>query len=227
MRQHVNPLSSFFQLPLRLPSTNELFENPKLPIHLDIGSSRGKFLIEMASLHKDWNFLGVEIRRSLVLSAESERNQMGLNNLHFLFCNANVSLPTWLTTLRVNELRRVSIQFPDPWFKKRHFKRKLLQPALLLALAGALEEGAELFIQSDLEIVIEPMQLLIELSQCFDALVFGSSSAIDKNPFHIPTEREKYVLEKALPVFRSMYLRNGNPLPKLQFLEKRYGELMM
>ena len=50
MRQHVNPLSRFFQLPLELPAPQELFEHPNLPIHLDIGCARGFFLLELAAL---------------------------------------------------------------------------------------------------------------------------------------------------------------------------------
>ena len=69
MRQHVNPLSRFFQLPLELPEPHELFEHPSRPLHLDIGSARGKFLLSMASCKPEWNFLGVEIRRPLVITA--------------------------------------------------------------------------------------------------------------------------------------------------------------
>ena len=54
MRQHVNPLSQFFQLPLSLPSKNILFEKSHYPIHLDIGSAKGEFLIELATKYPDW-----------------------------------------------------------------------------------------------------------------------------------------------------------------------------
>ena len=139
MRQHVNPLSHFFQLPLELPSPDQLFENSDLPIHLDIGSARGRFLLSMAHLKPNWNYLGVEIRRPLVISAEQSRNELGLKNLRFLFCNANVSLENWLISLPSERLKRVSIQFPDPWLKKKHHKRKILQPRLLIELAVILK----------------------------------------------------------------------------------------
>ena len=68
MRQHVNPLSSFFQKPIELPSSDSLFLNNELPIHLDIGCARGQFLIDMALLNPKWNYVGVEIRSPLILS---------------------------------------------------------------------------------------------------------------------------------------------------------------
>ena len=66
MRQHVNPLSQFFQLPLSLPSKNHLFKNSHYPIHLDVGSAKGEFLIELATKYPEWNFVGLEIREPLV-----------------------------------------------------------------------------------------------------------------------------------------------------------------
>ncbi len=140
MRQHVNPLSRFFQIKKELPAPNELFENIDLPIHLDIGCARGKFLMEMASSNRNWNYLGFEIRESLVLSAEKERIDLGINNLRYLFCNVNVSLGGWLSSLKNNQVKVVSIQFPDPWFKLRHKKRRVINESLVYLLAKNFNE---------------------------------------------------------------------------------------
>ena len=222
MRQHVNPLSRFFQLPLKLPDYKILFEEPNSPLHLDIGSARGKFLLNLAASNSSWNFLGVDIRQPLVISAERERERLELHNLRFLFCNANVSLEDWLADLPKDLLQRVSIQFPDPWFKKRHHKRRLLQPPLLLALASALEPGRELFIQSDLLTVIEPMVKLIEMSGCFNRNQGFNTLWLKNNPLHIPSERESYALDKGLTVYRVLYSRNQQPLPTLNSLQESY-----
>ena len=168
MRQHVNPLSRFFQQPLELPQPAALFSDPALPIHLDIGCARGRFLLALAPLQPQRNHLGVEIRRALVAAAEEERRGLGLGNLRVLFCNANISLETWLAALPAGRLERATIQFPDPWFKLKHHKRRVLQPALLCSLAGALAPRGELFLQSDVLAVIEPMVALVEASGCFE-----------------------------------------------------------
>ncbi|MEY3767682.1 MAG: tRNA ((46)-N7)-methyltransferase TrmB, partial [Cyanobacteriota bacterium] len=167
VRQHVNPLSRFFQLPLELPPPAELFADPSQPLHLDIGCARGRFLLALAQQQPSVNHLGVEIRRALVSAAEADRQALGLNNLHYLFCNANVSLQDWLAALPAGQLDLVSIQFPDPWFKKKHHKRRVLQPALLLAIAAALAPGKRFFLQSDVLAVIEPMVAITEASGCF------------------------------------------------------------
>jgi tRNA (guanine-N7-)-methyltransferase len=225
LRQHVNPLSRFFQLPLQLPSPAELFERPDQPIHLDIGCARGRCILGLAELNLAWNHLGVEIRRPLVTSADRDAVASGNGNVRVLFCNANISLESWLAALPDDRLQRVSVQFPDPWFKRRHRKRRVLQPALLLAIAAALQPGRELFLQSDVLAVIEPMVALTELSGCFTRPESDARPWRADNPLAVPTEREQYVLEKNLPVYRVLYQRNGLPLPDAEELENRWQEL--
>jgi len=220
VRQHVNPLSSVHQLPRPLPAPEALFAHPERPLHLDIGSARGSFLLAMARAEPECNLLGVEIRRPLVEAAEAERLAAGLTNLRYLFCNANVSLPDWLAALPEGLLALVTIQFPDPWFKKKHHKRRVLQPALLRALAAALAPGRQLFLQSDVPGVIEPMVALVEASGCFERPAGDARPWRQDNPLPVPTERESHVLKQGLPVYPVLYRRNGAPLPWPQGLEE-------
>lgn len=210
VRQHVNPLSRVHLQPRTLPAAEALFADPALPLHLDIGSARGRFLQAMAELHLGRNHLGLEIRQPLVEAAEADRRAAGLTNLHFLFANVNVSLPPWLAALPPGRLQLVTLQFPDPWFKKRHHKRRVLQPALLHALAAALPEGGELFLQSDVLDVIEPQVELVEASGAFVRPADDGRPWRADNPLPVPTERERHVIEQGLPVYRVLY-RRGRP----------------
>ena len=209
MRQHVNPLSQFFQLPLALPTKEVIFQNPDFPMHIDIGSARGEFLIELASNQSKWNFLGLEIRDPLVIAAEKKRKKLELSNLKFLFCNVNVSLDKWLIDLDDNQLRRVSIQFPDPWFKRKHLKRRVVGKNFIDSLAKSLSLDGELFIQSDILQLINSMTETIERSSYFDRKIIGGLKWLDKNPYDAFTERELYVKKKKLPIYRALYYRNN------------------
>ena len=208
MRQHVNPLSQFFQLPLSLPSRSIIFRDSHYPIHLDIGSAKGEFLIELASKYPMWNFLGLEIREPLVISSERKRKKLELNNLKFLFCNVNISLDQWLTDLEQDQLKRVSIQFPDPWFKRKHFKRRVLKTSLLNSIARYIAQDGELFIQSDIFKLIKSMTDTIDNSIYFDRKIIKGLKWIDKNPYNVFTDRELFVLKQNLPIYRAMYIRN-------------------
>jgi len=209
VRQHVNPLSQFFQLPLSLPSKNLLFEESHYPIHLDIGSAKGEFLIELATKYPDWNFLGLEIREPLVSLCEKRRKKLELTNLKFLFCNVNVSLDKWLSDLDYGQLKRVSIQFPDPWFKRKHFKRRVLKIKLLNSIAKSMSEGGEIFIQSDIFTLIESMTNTIDNSRYFYRKYLGDLRFIDKNPYNAKSDREIFSLKKNLEIYRVMYIRNS------------------
>jgi tRNA (guanine-N7-)-methyltransferase len=223
VRQHVNPLSLVHQQPRPLPPPALLFARPNQPLMLDIGCARGRFLLALAPLQSDHNHLGVEIRRPLVEAAEAERIAADLTNLRFLFCNANVSLERWLAELPGGLLHRVSIQFPDPWFKLRHHKRRVLQPPLLRSIAAALAPGAELFLQSDVQAVMAPMVALCEASACFERPAEDGWPWRASNPLPVPTEREHHVLAQGLPVYRVLYRRNQAAVPALETLEWAAG----
>ena len=210
MRQHVNPLSRFFQLPLSLPSNSILFKKSHYPIHLDIGSAKGEFLIELASNYPNWNFLGLEIREPLVSSSERKRKQLGLQNLKFLFCNVNISLDEWLSDLDLDQLKRVSIQFPDPWFKRKHLKRRVFKKSLLNSIARYMSKNGELFIQSDIFKLIEYMSTYIDDSIYFDRKLVKGEKWLEKNPYEVLTDRESFVLKHNLPIYRAMYIRNSS-----------------
>jgi tRNA (guanine-N7-)-methyltransferase len=69
VRQHVNPLSLKYQQPIQLPDWFKVYSQLNQPLHLDLGSARGQFLLSLAQIQRDRNFLGIEIREPLVTVA--------------------------------------------------------------------------------------------------------------------------------------------------------------
>ena len=200
IRQHVNPLESKFQQPIPIPVWQEVYARSDRPMHLDIGCARGKFLLEMAQLNPETNFLGIEIRKQLVEFANRAKDELGLTNLHYLFGNINSSASTLLSSLPENSLRTVSVQFPDPWFKKKHHKRRVIQPELVTVLVDYLATEGQIFLQSDIEeVAVEMRDRFANNPQLTQQ---HSTTWLDKNPLPVPTERELYVLEQNLPVYR-------------------------
>ena len=130
-----------------------------------------------------------------------------------------------MAALPPDQLQLVSIQFPDPWFKQRHRKRRVLQPALLLAIASALHPGRQLFLQSDVLAVIEPMVALVELSNCFVRPKDDQRPWRPSNPLPVATERERYVEEQGQPTYRVLFERTDAPLPALRDLEMAWQQV--
>ncbi|PSB30459.1 tRNA (guanosine(46)-N7)-methyltransferase TrmB [Stenomitos frigidus ULC18] len=204
VREHVNPLSKKYQTPISPPDWDSLYHAFDRPLHLDIGCGKGRFLLQMAQVQPDWNFLGLEIREPLVDQANGWKTELGLTNLHYLFCNANNSLRPLLQSLPAGRLQQVSIQFPDPWFKRKHQKRRVVQPDLIEALADALAPDGTVFIQSDVaEVAIEMRDRLA----AHTAFTCKSADWLPTNPLPIPTERETSTMERGEAVYRSVFVR--------------------
>jgi tRNA (guanine-N7-)-methyltransferase len=204
VRQHVNPLSEKYQQPAEPPDWAQVFDRPQ-PLHLDIGCARGSFLLEMAQQMTDWNFLGLEIRETLVNQANQVRAELGLANLHYLFCNANTSLQPLLESLPPGTLHQASIQFPDPWFKKRHQKRRVVQAEVVEQLAEFLIPGGRVLLQSDVEAVAIDM---CDRFQSHPGFTRSDSQWLPTNPLPVATERELFTLAKGEPVYRAVFIKS-------------------
>ncbi|MDJ0716604.1 MAG: tRNA (guanosine(46)-N7)-methyltransferase TrmB [Prochloraceae cyanobacterium] len=205
VRQHVNPLSRRYQTPITPPDWNLVYANLAQPLHLDIGCARGRFLLQMAQIQPKVNFLGIEIRESLVKEANLQRDNLNLTNLHYLFGNINQSINVLLESLPVGTLQYVTIQFPDPWFKKRHIKRRVVQPNLVDTLANYLVDGGSVFVQSDVESVAVEMRDRFHSHPSFR--IKHQQEWLENNPFPVSTEREQYVLSKGGKAYRALFTK--------------------
>lgn len=204
IRQHVNPLSNKYRQVLESPDWPTVYDDLSQPLHLDIGCARGRFPLKMAQKYPDWNFLGVEIRQPLVLEANENRDRLGLKNLYYLFGNINVEPEQFFAALPTT-LQRVSIQFPDPWFKQRHNKRRVAQPDLVMVIAKALPSGGEVLLQSDVELVAQDMK--DRFAENTDFALTHNSPWLEENPLLVPTEREIACFKLHRPVYRCLFLR--------------------
>jgi tRNA (guanine-N7-)-methyltransferase len=133
------------------PNWQEIYSDPTLPLLLDIGCAKGRWIEQLASGKvvlleyngRPFNYCGVELYAPLVemananiLAARREDGELAMN-LHYVAANINTSL----RSLAFPALHTVCIQFPDPWIKKR--KRRVVTPALVAALAAALPTGGQ------------------------------------------------------------------------------------
>ena len=202
VHQHVNPLSPYYgqtPVPIKLETA---FVDASLPLHLDIGCARGRFILRMAMTEQGWNFLGVEIREPLVDEANRIAAEEKLGNVHYAFANAMLFLDALLKSIPAGRLHAVTIQFPDPWFKKRHAKRRMVNKELVDAVVKKLAIAGRIFVQTDIEFLADEMFELFRQNKDL------KEAEIHANPFQVRTERETAVEDKELPVYRAMFCRN-------------------
>lgn len=201
VHQHVNPLAPYYRFTPQAIEIEKVFANPNLPLLLDIGCARGRFLLKMAEIDKSQNFLGVEIREPLVIEGNRLANEANLPNLHYEFCNAMIALDKLLAKIPKGLMQTVTIQFPDPWFKRKHSKRRMVNRELVETVVEHLAENGRILVQTDIEFLAEEMFTLFRENENLREV------EINQNPFPVRTEREKAVEDKELPVYRKIFER--------------------
>ena len=209
MRQHVNPLSKNFDEIESIPSLFEMFDDSKLHLHLDIGCAAGEFLFDLALVNSNWNYLGIEIRERLVKTAKSKAREKKIKNLNFVFGNANNILNDVQSKFILKNVKSISFNFPDPWFKKRHCKRRVIQPKLINIFSNLLQKGSIIFIKTDVKDLFDYMDFTISNNCNFkkiDKNDFNYSESFNPNKFL--TDREKYVIINKLDIFEGIYMKS-------------------
>ena len=208
MRQHVNPLSKNFLELEPIPPLSKIFINPELPLHLDVGCAAGDFLFEMALKNKNWNYIGIEIREKLVINANLKIKNIENKNLYFSFGNANNIFENSNHKSLIDFTRSISFNFPDPWFKKKHHKRRVIQPKLINFLSNSMKKGFLIFIKTDVQELFEYMELTILEDINFKKLNYKNFQFSKSfNPTKIQTNREKYVILNQLNIYESIYTK--------------------
>ena len=208
MRQHVNPLSNNFNKIEIVPSLSEMLGDSKSKLHLDIGCAAGEFLFDLALINTSWNYLGIEIREKLVKNAKLKVLEREIKNLYFIFGNANNILNDVQSRFIFKNLKSLSFNFPDPWFKKRHYKRRVIQPEFINILSNSLQKGTLIFIKTDVKDLFDYMDHTITSNFYFkiiDKKDFNYSESF--NPNKVKTNREKYVIVNQLDIFERIYIK--------------------
>lgn len=211
-RQHVNPLKASLMAPVEPPNWEDVFEDTRLPLMVDIGSGSGRFLILLAKRFLgSKNFLGLDIRDKLVERSQFWAKELTLSNIDFMVANATFTFGTLVSTYP-GPLTCVSILCPDPHFKKRHHKRRILQEPLVDAIISNLACGGQILVQSDVhEVVVDMRQQLdgrfgtIQHMDVHHPNLCDDDGWLIDNPIGIRTEREIHAQSEGAKIYRRMY----------------------
>ena len=137
----------------------------KAPLILEIGFGNGRSLSQMAKANPDQNYLGIEVHRpgvgALLMDIEAEE----LTNVRVFHHDAIEVLEQCIPD---NSLAGVQLFFPDPWHKKRHNKRRIVQPAFAEFLATKLEQGGYFHMATDWEDYALHMMAVMSASDTYE-----------------------------------------------------------
>ena len=119
---------------------------------LDIGCAKAKYLRHLASLNVNMNYLGIEIREEVAEYSNLKAKEEGLENFHVIGGFAAESVLPDLTRCAQDadvKLRALNIFHPDPWVKKKHIKRRIVNSSFVRLLETYLPRDTAILLQTD------------------------------------------------------------------------------
>jgi tRNA (guanine-N7-)-methyltransferase len=173
------------------------------PIEVELGSAEAYFLMERAVEDPQVNYIGLEIRRELVEQTNTIFEERGLSQVQSIFANMSVDLPRLFPEGMV---RRFFINFPDPWFKGRQKKRRVVSEELVDDLWRRLSPSGEVHVATDIfDIALDAMAALERESPRRFMNVLMPWTFARGSQFIARSRRERHCEEMGIKIWRLVY----------------------
>ncbi len=177
----------------------------RAPRVVEIGFGNGEALLFAAAADPDRDYVGIEVHTPGVGRLLNALATQAIGNVRVYRHDAVEVLREEIAPGSLDEVR---IYFPDPWHKKRHHKRRLVQPAFLALLASRLRTGGRLHLATDWAPYAEHMLDVLEASPHFDNPL-APRTTVERPPWRPPTRFEARGLKLGHAVADLVYLRNA------------------
>ena len=173
---------------------------------LEIGPGRGGVIQERALARPDVGIVGLEVRRKWAAIVDGRLGKLELGRRARVFAeDAKEALPRLMPDAC---LEVVYLHFPDPWWKKRHQKRLVIEPAVLEQIARLLKPGGDLFVQTDVPERADQYEALFRADARFETAGDGAGEArLAENPYEARSPRERRSRTDGLPIHRVRFRR--------------------
>ena len=123
---------------------HEFFGNDN-PIRIEVGMGKGKFIMELAQMNPDINYVGIERYSSVLLRGLQKRAELELSNIYFMRIDALELADVFAE----DEVERIYLNFSDPWPKDRHAKRRLTSPDFMKVYDQVLAKDGRVEFKTD------------------------------------------------------------------------------
>lgn len=194
----------------RLPDWRARFGAAADDLELEIGCGHGGYALAFARLRPGRALVGIEQRRKFARELAERAAARGHANLLALQGDARLLAPRLFAA---GSLAAVHVHFPDPWWKRRHVRRRLVDDRMSILILGLLRPGGLLDFRTDVErYALDAVARLEEVGFENEA---GAGRFSEAPPDEIPSTREKRYLETGQPVWRLRLRRPADARPRL------------
>lgn len=173
------------------------------PVELEIGTGRARFLLAEAARQPGRNFLGAEVETDYARIAQARADALGLANLRIACLDGKAFV---LSRLAPASLDAIHVYFPDPWPKKRHRKRRVVDFEFAAAAVRALRPGAHLKIASDHADYFFAIVEILSAEPLLRAL-----AADEEGKWTTGTSYEVKFLAQGRPIHKAIWIRRPGP----------------
>lgn len=163
------------------------FLKPEQPLVVEVGFGMGDSLLEMAIASPEVQFVGIEVHPPGVGRLINEAGKAQLTNLKVFMADANDVLADCFAE---GSIDRFQLYFPDPWHKKKHHKRRIVQPEFVQLIASRLKAGGHLHMATDWENYAEYMSEVMQEQQNY-ANTASDGLYVERPEFRPVTKFEK------------------------------------
>jgi tRNA (guanine-N7-)-methyltransferase len=183
--------------------TSEVFGNDH-PMEVEVGFGKGLFLVESGQARPDTNFLGIEIERKYQLFTANRLAKRGLKNVRLACADARAFFRDHLAH---SSVQAIHVYFPDPWWKKRHHKRRVFTEEFVGQCARVLQPGGILNVITDVADYFALIQTLLAGQPALALLPEDDTNETNADL----TNFERKYRQEGRPILRAKYIK-GEPI---------------
>ena len=180
-----------------------MFGNAR-PVEVEIGTGKGTFLLARGQARPEVNFLGIEYAKAYCCHAADRFRRHGITNVHMLHTDAAYFFKVCLPP---RSLQRVHIYFPDPWPKRRHHRRRLIQPSFLADVRRVLRIGGQLIIVTDHMGYFEQIRRVLSSAAGEGFAIIPMPKMTDADGEIVGTNFERKYIAQGRPFYSTARLR--------------------
>ncbi|MDZ4847949.1 MAG: tRNA (guanosine(46)-N7)-methyltransferase TrmB [Pirellulaceae bacterium] len=200
----MNRPQGYFRNPVDQSVLQSMLEAPGR-IELEVGSGKGLFMIEAAARDPDTRFIGLELAVKYAELAQKRLEEQSIENGRFFACDAVEVVSRDVPDQR---LSAVHVYFPDPWWKARHKKRRVLNDRMLKSIQRVLEPNGVLHFWTDvLDYYESTLELLAEVTTLVGPRFVDEPVSTHSMDYRTHFERRTRL--NGLPVYRCQYVAKG------------------